>query len=313
MTTFVTGATGFVGSAVARRLLALGHDVRVLVRPGSSRCNLEGLAVDCAEGDLNDFHSLKRALAGCTALFHVAADYRLFVPDPEKMYRTNVTGTVNVLQAAADAGVSKMVYTSSVGVLGIRTDGAPADENTPVMIEDMIGHYKRSKFLAEHQVRRMVEKLGLPVVIVNPSTPVGPGDIRPTPTGRMISNAARGKMPAFVNTGLNIVHVDDVAAGHLLAFEKGRIGERYILGGEDMTLAEILRRIALITGRRPPRLRIPVSVVMPVACAAEIWARITGGEEPLTTIDGTKMARKSMFFTSRKSDARPGIFPPAGR
>lgn len=309
MKTLVTGATGFVGSAIARRLLSEGHDVRVLVRDCSNRQNLKGLEVDCAVGDLNDRASLKKALSGCSALFHAAADYRLFVPHPQSMYQTNVTGTVNILQAAADAGVSRMVYTSTVGALGLTADGAPADETTPVTIADMVGHYKRSKFLAEYQVKKMVEKQGLPVVIVNPSTPVGPRDVRPTPTGRMILNAVKGRMPAYVNTGLNIVHVDDVAQGHLLAFKKGIAGERYILGGEDMSLAEILRRIAALTHRRPPRMRIPVIAVLPVAYVSEAWARLTGGGEPLTTIDGTQMARKNMFFSCEKARRDLGYAP----
>ncbi|MHC4816099.1 MAG: NAD-dependent epimerase/dehydratase family protein, partial [Planctomycetota bacterium] len=231
----VTGATGFVGSAAARGLLDRGAQVRVLTRHGSNRRNIRDLSVQVAVGDLRDPDSVARALEGCNTLFHVAADYRLWVPEPDVLYQVNVEGTHDLLQAAAAAGVSRMVYTSSVGALGTTplgttAEGSPADEETPVQLSDMIGHYKRSKFLAEAEVRRLATEAGLPVVIVNPSTPVGPRDIKPTPTGRMVLEAALGRMPAYVDTGLNIVHVADVAEGHLLAFERGRVGERYILG-----------------------------------------------------------------------------------
>ncbi len=306
MTTFVTGGTGFVGSAVVRHLLEDGHDIRVLVRRVSDRSNLEGMPIDCVEGDVNDPSSLRRALIGCTALFHVAADYRLFTPDPRGMYRTNVTGTVNVLRTAADAGVSRMVYTSTVGTLGSAEDEVPADETTPATIDDMSGHYKRSKFIAERVVCGMARGEGLPVVIVNPSTPIGPGDVRPTPTGRMIRDAARGRLPAYVDTGLNIVHVDDVARGHLMALERGVVGERYILGGEDLTLAEILGRVADLVHRRPPRLRIPLAFAVPVAFAAEVWTRAVRAGEPLATVEGVRMARKRMFFSSAKAQNQLG-------
>ena len=257
MTSLVTGATGFVGSAVVRALLDAGEVPRVLVRPESDRRNLAGLGVDLAEGDLRDAASLARACRGCQALFHVAADYRLWVPRPEEIYAANVDGTRALMQAAGAAGVARIVYTSSVATLGLTRDGSPADEATPAALADMIGHYKRSKFLAEEVVRGMVTEAGLPAVIVNPSTPIGPRDIKPTPTGRMIVEAARGRIPAFVDTGLNVVHVADVAAGHLLAFERGRIGERYILGGENLALAEIL--VDKIQHMIPIRSRIPVS------------------------------------------------------
>ena len=306
MTTLVTGANGFVGSSVLRRLLDVGVRVRVLVRPGSDRRNLEGLDVEIAEGDLRDTASLEAALKGCFALYHVAADYRLWTPHPEELYQSNVEGTRNIMHAAGEAGVERIVYTSSVATLGLNKDGTPADENTRVSINDMIGHYKRSKYLAEELVRKLVREQRLPVVIVNPSTPIGPRDIKPTPTGRLILDAARGRMPAYVDTGLNLVHVDDVAAGHLAAFHRGRIGERYILGGENLWLKEILERIARITGRKPPRIRLSQNVVMPIAYLSQAFARLTGGGEPRATVDGVKMSRKLMFFTSHKAEQELG-------
>jgi dihydroflavonol-4-reductase len=304
----VTGATGFVGAAVARALLAQGWQVRVLVRPGSDRRNLNGLAVEPREGDLTNPGSLEAAVADCGALYHVAADYRLWVTQPKAMYRANVEGTRAIMEAALAQGVGRIVYTSSVAVLGLRADGSAADESTPSTLGDMIGPYKRSKFMAEEIVRELVAERGLPAVIVNPSTPVGPGDVKPTPTGRMIVEAASGRMPAFVDTGLNIVHVDDVAAGHLLAEERGSIGERYILGSENLTLREILSRISQIVGRRPPRLALPVSALMPIAFAAEAMARITG-QEPFVTRDGLRLARKKMFFSSEKAVRELGYAP----
>jgi dihydroflavonol-4-reductase len=309
MMTLVTGATGFVGAAVVRRLLATGHKVRIIVRPGSNRRNLEGLAVEAVPGDLADPPSLARALKGCAALFHVAADYRLWVPDPDAMYRTNVDGTRDILREALSAGVKRIVYTSSVATLGTAADGSPADEDTPSTLDDMIGPYKRSKFLAEVLVRRLVSEQGLPAVIVNPSTPVGPGDVKPTPTGRVIVDAASGRMPAYVDTGLNVVHVDDVASGHLLAFERGRTGERYILGGENMTLKEILDAISRNAGRPSPRIRLPHGLVLPLACLCEAWTRISGGGEPRATRDGVRMAKKPMYFSSEKARRELGYEP----
>jgi len=300
----VTGATGFVGSAVARALLARGHRVRVLARPNSDRRNLAGLALEIAEGTMEDPGSLARAAAGCRYVYHVAADYRIWVPDPAPMFRANVEGTRDLLTAALEAGAERVVYTSSVATLGLVAGGS-ADEETPSSIDDMIGPYKRSKFAAEEVVRELVRERGLAVVIVNPSTPVGPGDIKPTPTGRLIVEAARGQMPAFVDTGLNIVHVDDVAEGHLAAAEKGRIGERYILGGENMALAEILAEVARAAGRRPPRLRVPHGVLFPVAIGADLAARVTG-RDPFVTLDGVRMSRKKMYFTSEKASHELG-------
>src|ERR1700722_14893680 len=267
----VTGATGFLGSAVARALLADGHRVRVMARANSDRRNLDGINVEIVAGDLTQPETLDAALKGCTALFHVAADYRLWVRDPAAMYRANVAGSAALIRAAAKTGVARAVYTSSVAVLGIDKSGTPADETTPVTLQDMVGHYKRSKYLAEEAVAKAATETGLPVVTVNPSTPIGPRDIKPTPTGRTIVMAATGKMPAYVDTGLNLVHVDDCAAGHLLAFAKGTPGERYILGGEDFSLARMQAEIARISGQRPARVSLPVAPLYPLAIGAE-WA-----------------------------------------
>ncbi len=276
MTTLVTGATGFLGSAVARALLDRGEAVRVLVRRESDRRNIDSLDVELAEGNLNDPQSLRNAVKGCRTLYHAAADYRLWVKDPKELYDTNVAGTRALLRSASEAGVERIVYTSSVATLGREPSGRPADEQTPVTIDDMTGHYKRSKFLAEEDVNRLVRDEEIPVVIVNPSTIIGPRDIRPTPTGRMVEEAARGKIPAFVDTGLNVVHVDDMAIGHVQAYEHGKVGERYVLGGDDMMFREILAEIASLVGRRPPRIRLPRAAVLPVAYVAEFAARIRG-------------------------------------
>jgi dihydroflavonol-4-reductase len=299
MRALVTGATGFVGAAVARALLAEGWQVRALVRGGSDHRNIASLPVEQAVGDLTDAASLKPALEGCEAAFHVAADYRLWAPQPRELYRTNVDGTGNLLDAARRAGVRRIVYTSSVATVGIPADGRPGAEDSPAGLADMIGHYKRSKFLAEERAREAAGR-GVAVVIVNPSTPIGPGDVKPTPTGQIVLDAARGRTPAYVDTGLNIVHVDDVAAGHLLAYHRGRIGERYILGGEDMTLRQILTLIAQLAGRRPPRIRLPHGAVLPVAYVAELYARLTG-RPTRVTVEGVRMARKRMFFSSAKA------------
>jgi dihydroflavonol-4-reductase len=300
MTTLVTGANGFLGSAVVRALLANGSAVRALVRSGSDRRNLDGLDVEVATGDLTDRDSLRRAATGCEAVFHVAADYRLWVADSGPMYRANVDGSVNVLEAAAAAGAARMVYTSSVAVLGINEDRTPADEDTPVGMSDMVGHYKRSKFLAEQAVRKRAAELEFPVVTVNPSTPIGPRDIKPTPTGRILLDAAAGRMPAFVDTGLNLVHVDDVAAGHVAAAKLGIPGERYILGGDDFTLQRILELVAQHVGRRASTIRLPHWSVYPLAVAAEGVAMLTK-REPRVTLDGVRMSKKHMYFSSRKA------------
>lgn len=300
MKALVTGANGFLGSAVVRALLADGLAVRAFVRSGGDRRNLDGLDVEVAVGDLTDRDSVRRAVAGCDAVFHVAADYRLWVADPKPMYRANVDGSVNVLEAAAEAGAKGMVYTSSVAVLGINKDRTPADEDTPVTVEDMVGHYKRSKYLAEATVRKRAAELEFPVVTVNPSTPIGPRDIKPTPTGRILLDAAAGRMPAFVDTGLNLVHVDDVAAGHLAAARLGVPGERYILGGDDFTLQQILELVAEHVGRRASTIRLPHWSVYPLAVGAEAVAMLTK-REPRVTLDGVRMSKKHMYFSSGKA------------
>ncbi|MBN8926975.1 MAG: NAD-dependent dehydratase [Rhodospirillales bacterium 69-11] len=305
MTTLVTGATGFVGSAVARVLAARGHALRLMTRATSDRRNLAGLDAEIVVGDLTDPASLARAVAGCRTLFHVAADYRLWVPDPREMLRANVDGSVAILRAAAAAGVERAVYTSSVAALGQIGDGTPADETTPAQEEDFVGIYKRSKYLAENAVRALARDEGVPVVIVNPAAPVGPRDVKPTPTGKMILDAAAGRMPAYIETGLNLVHVDDVAEGHVLALERGRIGERYILGGENLSLRDILYLVSDVAGSRKPLLRLPEAVVWPIATVMEGLARTTG-IPPLMTRDHLKMARKKMFYTSAKAEAELG-------
>jgi dihydroflavonol-4-reductase len=299
MRALVTGATGFVGSAVARALSRAGWEVRVLARVGSDRRNLQQLPVEIATGDLLDESSIRDALRGCEALFHVAADYRLGTANSEQLYRCNVEGTRNTLDAAAKMKVGRIIYTSSVATVGLPPDGSDGREETAVELSDMIGHYKRSKFLAERLVDERA-RAGAPVVIVNPSTPVGPGDVKPTPTGRMVLDAATGRMPAYVDTGLNIVHVDDVAAGHLRALERGRVGERYILGGENMTLREILTDISRLAGRKPPSVRLPHAVLLPIALVSEGLARLTGGEAR-ATVEGVRMARKRMYYSSDKA------------
>ena len=285
--------------------MSQGHDVRVLLRPGSDRRNLKGQSIEVVEGDLRDQDSLQAALSSCDYLFHVAADYRLWIPDPKVMYEINVQGTRRLMQLARQADINKIVYTSSVATLGIHSDRTPANEESPVSIENMVGHYKRSKYLAEGEVKKMVKESGLPAVIVNPSTPIGPGDVKPTPTGRIIVDCINRKIPAYVDTGLNIVHVDDVALGHLLALEKGSIGERYVLGGEDMSLKDILVCICEMTSQKPPRLSIPHNVVLPMAWICERWASLTG-VQPIATVDAIKMAKKHMFFSSQKAKEKLG-------
>ncbi len=305
MKVLLTGGSGFVGSAVARALLARGYEVRSLVRAQSDIRNLAALAVERVVGDLTQPASLRPALAGCDALFHVAADYRLWVPDKEAMFRANVEGTRVLMEEALTAGIRRVVYTSSVATLGLVADGV-ANEETPVSLADMVGPYKQSKFLAEAEVQRLA-RLGLPVVIVNPSTPVGPRDIKPTPTGRIVRDAARGRMPAYVDTGLNIVHVDDVAEGHCLAYEKGRLGERYILGGENLSLQRILALIAVLVHRKPPRVRLSRHLLWPIAAASELYARARKTAVPLVTFDELRMAKKHMFYSSAKAERELGF------
>ena len=306
--TLLTGATGFVGSAVARALIGAGFPVRALVRPGSPRFHLGDLDLEFIEGDLRDAQSVSRAVKGARYAFHVAADYRLWARDPHEIFAANVDGTRNIMQAALRAGVERVVHTSSVATLGLRPDGTAADESNPLSEAQGIGAYKRSKIAAERLVEAMIAREGLPAVIVNPSTPVGPRDVKPTPTGRIIVEAACGRIPGFVDTGLNLVHVDDVAAGHLAALDHGVVGERYILGGANVTFADMLADIARLVGRKPPRLRIPRAAVMPIAYAAEALARFTG-REPFATVDGVRMAKHRMFFTAAKAERDLGHRP----
>jgi dihydroflavonol-4-reductase len=303
--TLVTGGSGFLGSAVVRALIERGVRVRALVRASSPRDNFRGLDCEVVVGDLTDRESLKAALKGVRYLFHVAADYRLWARDPAEIIRANVEGTLNLKRAALAAGVERIVYTSSVAALRVAGATAPVDEAATLSPDEAIGAYKRSKIMAERAVEDMILREGLPAIIVSPTTPIGPRDIRPTPTGRILLDAARGRIPAFVDTGLNFVHVDDVAAGHLLAFEKGQIGERYILGGENLTLRQLLGTIAELAGRKAPRLRLPRAPLMPLAYAAERVAHFTG-KEPLLTLDGLRMSRYRMFFTSAKAERELG-------
>jgi dihydroflavonol-4-reductase len=297
----VTGASGFVGSAVARCLVEAGFSVRALVRSRSPRAHLAGLDLDFCEGDLRDRKSLERATAGTRHVFHVAADYRLWARDPREIFAANVEGTRNLMEEAMRAGVERVVYTSSVATLGLRGDGAAADESVPLREEQGIGAYKRSKIAAERLVESMIAERGLAAVIVNPSTPIGPCDVRPTPTGRIIVEAAKGHIPAFVDTGLNLVHVDDVASGHLAALRQGTIGERYILGGQNVSFSQMLADVAGLVGRRRPRVRLPWWAPIPVAFAAEAVANLTG-REPFATLDGVHMAKHRMFFASTKAE-----------
>ena len=308
----VTGATGFVGSAVALALAARGHPLRLLVRRGSDRRNLAGLAAELVEGDLTRPETLEAAVAGCEAVFHVAADYRLWVPDPAAMMRANVDGSVALLRAAHAAGVARAVYCSSVAALGVFGDGTVADEETEVHPGRIVGVYKQSKYRAEQAVLALARELRFPVVVVNPSTPVGPRDVKPTPTGVMIRDAAAGRMPAYVDTGLNIVHVDDVAYGHVLAYERGEPGERYILGGEDLSLAELFRMTASLAGVRGPWTKLPREVLWPVALASEGLARAFG-IEPRVTREMLAMSRKKMFFSSAKARRVLGYDPRPAR
>jgi dihydroflavonol-4-reductase len=297
----VTGASGFVGSAVAKALVEAGFSVRALVRPTSPRAHLKGVDVEFVEGDLRDAESVRRAIAGARYLFHVAADYRLWARDPREIAEVNVAGTGTVMTEALRAGTERIVYTSSVATLAPRLDGASADETHPAEEATAIGMYKRSKVAAERLVETMIARDALPAIIVNPSTPIGPRDVRPTPTGRMIVEAAAGRIPGYINTGLNLVHVDDVAAGHLAALHQGQVGARYVLGGENVLFSDMLGEIAGLVGRRPPRLRLSRQMMMPFAYLTEGWAQVTG-REPLLTRDGLRMAQYRMFYSSAKAE-----------
>ncbi|TAM06437.1 MAG: NAD-dependent epimerase/dehydratase family protein [Paraburkholderia sp.] len=301
----ITGASGFVGSAVARIAQDKGYAVRVLVRPTSPRTNLATLDAEVVTGDMRDVASMRAALRGVRYLFHVAADYRLWAPDPHEIERANLEGAEATMRAALEAGVERIVYTSSVATLKVTSSGASSDETRPLTAEQAIGVYKRSKVLSERAVERMIANDGLPAVIVNPSTPIGPRDVKPTPTGRIIVEAATGKIPAFVDTGLNLVHVDDVANGHFLALERGRIGERYILGGENLPLQQMLADIAGMVGRKPPTIALPRWPLYPLALGAEAVARFTK-REPFVTVDALKMSKNKMYFTSAKAERELG-------
>lgn len=299
----VTGASGFVGSAVARALVARGMRVRVLMRPTASHDNIAGIACEPVTGDMRDEASMTAALKGARYLFHVAADYRLWARDPGEIERNNLKGAQAAMGAALKCGVERVVYTSSVAAL--KPGEAAVDETSRHTPDSVIGAYKRSKLVAEREVERLIEKEGLPAVIVAPSTPIGPRDIKPTPTGRIIVEAATGRMPAFVDTGLNLVHVDDVAQGHLLALDKGRVGENYILGGEDVALEVMLADIAAMAGRKAPTIKLPRAPLFPLAWGAEFIARLTG-KEPFLTADALRMSRYRMFFSSEKAKRELG-------
>jgi len=304
-TAFITGATGFIGGHVAGHLLEKGWNVRALRRSGSLPPHMEKLDVEWRQGDIRNVDQVRSAMAGCEVVLHVAADYRLWARNPKEIYETNVTGTVNVLRAALLNRAERVVYTSSVGALGLRADGAPANETTPVNIKDMVGHYKKSKFLAEREAEHFLAQ-GLPVVMVHPSTPVGPGDHKPTPTGKIIVDFLNGRMPAFLDTGLNLIHVSDVAEGHLLALERGRIGEKYILGNQDLTLSAIFALLEKVSGVPAPRFRLPYRPILFLGYFFQTVSRITG-REPLIPYEGVKMARRFMFFDASKAVRELGL------
>jgi len=305
MLAFVTGATGFLGSHVARVLAEQGTSLRLLVRPTSDLRNIADLNADRVVGDLRDPASIEKALAGCDALFHVAADYRLWVRNPEQMYRSNVEGTRGLIEAARKQGVRKIVYTSSVATMGFSSNGTLADENSPVTLDDMIGHYKRSKFMAE-QVAFEAARSGVDVVVVNPTTPIGERDLKPTPTGRIVVDFLKRKFPAYVDTGLNLVDATECARGHIRALEKGRTGERYILGGENLTLKQILDRLGAITGLPSPKVKLPYVFALAAGVVDETVTGRLLGREPRATIDAVRMGRKKMFITSAKAERELG-------
>jgi dihydroflavonol-4-reductase len=301
MLAFVTGATGFVGSHVARVLAEQGADLRLLVRSESTLRNIQELKADQVTGDLRDAASLKKAVAGCDVIFHVAADYRLWVRDPDEMYRSNVQGTQAILDAAREARVRRVVYTSSVATMGFTSNGHVADESSPVSLANMIGPYKRSKFMAE-EIAMEAGRSGMDVVVVNPTTPVGERDIKPTPTGRIVVDFLKRKFPAYVDTGLNLVDVTECARGHVSALEKGKSGERYILGGENLTLKQILDKLAVITGLPSPKIRVPYVVALATGVVDQVVTGYIRKREPRATIDAVRMGRKKMFVSSSKAE-----------
>lgn len=303
----VTGATGFIGSHVARYLAQRGEPLRLLVRKASDRTLIQGLDAEICEGDLKDRASLREPVEGCDAVFHVAADYRLWSPDPLEVYATNVDGTRNLLEEARRAHVDRFVYTSSVGTIAPSSDGDPVSEKSTSQLRRMVGHYKRSKFLAEREALRAASA-GLPVVVVNPTAPVGEGDIKPTPTGKIVLDFLSGRLPAYVDTGLNLVDVRDVARGHWLAASRGRVGERYLLGAENLALREILRELADISGRRAPRIRLPYSLAWTAGAACHAWSRLSGWP-PAVPIEGVRMARYRMFADCSKARRELGFSP----
>jgi dihydroflavonol-4-reductase len=302
---FVTGATGFLGAHVARVLAEQGAELRLLVRSTSDLRNIEGLKADRVTGDLRSAASLEKAIAGCDTVFHVAADYRLWVRDPEQMYRSNVEGTRALLEAARKNGVRRVVYTSSVATMGFSTNGAVANEDSPVALDSMIGHYKRSKFMAE-QIAMEAGGAGQHVVVVNPSTPVGEMDIKPTPSGRIVVDFLKKKFPAYVDTGLNLVDATECARGHILALEKGRSGQRYVLGGENLTLKQILDKLAAITGLPSPKVKVPYVMALATGVVDEVFTGWIRGREPRATIDAIRMGRKKMFVSSAKAERELG-------
>jgi dihydroflavonol-4-reductase len=305
MKAFVTGATGFVGSHVARALAAQGAELRLLVRPSSNPRNIEGIPADRVVGDLRDAVALEKAISGCDSVFHVAADYRLWIRDPGQMYRSNVDGTRAVLEACRQQGVQRVVYTSSVATVGFTSNGHPADEDSPVSLHNMIGHYKRSKFMAE-EIAIAAGKSGMSVVVVNPTTPVGEQDIKPTPTGRIIVDFLKRRFPAYVDTGLNLLDVAECARGHIAAFERGRSGERYILGGENLTLKQILDKLAALTGLPSPSVRVPYVLALATGVVDEVFTGYMLGREPRATIDAVRMGRKKMFVSCAKAQRELG-------
>ncbi len=305
MKVFITGATGFVGSHVARALAAQGAELRLLVRSTSRLDNIADLRAETATGDLRDLESLKKAMAGCEFVFHVAADYRLWVRDPAQMYRSNVEGTRAIIRAAQESGVHRVIYTSSVATMGFTREGLIAGEDSPVSIKEMVGHYKRSKFMAE-QIALEAGISGANVVVVNPTTPIGEYDIKPTPTGRIVVDFLKRKFPAYVDTGLNLADVKEVARGHLLAMEKARPGQRYILGGENLTLKQILDKLSVITGLRAPTMQVPHMVAMGFAVFDQFFTGTILGKEPRATVDAVKMGRKKMFASSAKAERELG-------